>query len=464
MDKPLQSIDHIMWDVNYTTSLNVVTGMMTLKSKVKKEDILRIAGQRILAFDRFSEKVTIKNGDPIWEKDEDFNLSSHIHHIAVPEPGDAAALQSLISDLMCRALDEHKPLWEVYIIDNYEGGSVIVWRLHHALADGIALIKVVFSITGDSPESSLADVDPKIDLPQEEKEAPSLSERLLQLTHLGEDIYKEAQHLWKHPDILKTNLESTFKSTIELGKLFLGRSVEGSNLMYKGKMSVIKKPAWTNIPLSLAGIKELGGHYQVTVNDILLTLMTGAIRRHLMKHHKVPDNGLRIVAPVNLRKRGEEVKVENKIGMLSVELPVHLEHPEERLQYIREKTELLKNSFEPIITYSLLNVLADYLPKKLEKTFTELLGSKIGAVVTNVPGPRHPVYIAGAEVKDLMFWVPHTSTLGIGVSLLSYNNKAYLGVVTDAAVVDDPDNIIKGFNHEYSYWRDLIGLDDNKGA
>jgi diacylglycerol O-acyltransferase / wax synthase len=464
MDKPLQSIDHIMWDVNHPTSLNVITGMMTLKGKIRRADILRIAEERILLFERFAEKVVLKNGHPSWERDEDFHISSHVHHIGLPEPGDYTALQALLSDLMCRALDERKPLWEVYLIDGYQGGSVIVWRLHHALADGIALIKVAFSITGASPEDSLASCSSEEPEEHEPAETPTLTERWSRLSHWGEDIYREAQHLWRNPEILKTNLKSTFESSLELGKLFLGKSVEGSNLLYKGKMSVIKTPSWTEIPLSLPGIKQLGRHYGVTVNDILLTLMTGAIRRHLMKHHRVPDNGLRIVAPVNLRRQGEAIRVENKIGMLSVELPVHLGHPEERLQFIREKTELLKNSFEPFITYSLLNLIADYLPKRLEKSLTELLGAKIGAVVTNVPGPKCPVYIAGAEVKDMMFWVPHTSTLGIGVSLLSYNNKAYLGVVTDAAVVQDPDNIINGFHHEYNYWRDLIGLDDQQNA
>lgn len=462
MEKALKNIDHVMWDVNSPTSLNVITGMMTLEGNINKDDLYRIADQRIRLYDRFLEKVVFINDQPVWQKDEDFNLRSHLHHLALPAPGDAQALQTLMMDLMCDALDANKPLWEVYLIDNYEGGSAVIWRLHHALADGIALIKVVFSLTGKTPEESLQDLPTPDETSTNKEEDKSVLETLKSWVHWGESVYEEAQKWVEKPEILKQNLKSTLDSTVEMGKLFLGKPVDGTNLMYKGKMSVIKKPAWTHEPIPLSGIKEICCHYETTVNDILLTLMTGAIRRHLLKHSKVPDNGLRIVAPVNLRGKNEAIHIENKIGMLSVELPVHLSHPEERLNYIREKTELLKRSFEPIITYGLLNILADYLPKQLEKMFTELLGSKIGAVVTNVPGPRKPIYIAGAMVKDMMFWVPHSSTLGIGVSLLTYDNKAYLGVVTDPAVVDDPENIIKGFYQEYEYWRDLIGLNSQE--
>jgi hypothetical protein len=176
----------------------------------------------------------------------------------------------------------------------------------------------------------------------------------------------------------------------------------------------------------------------------------------MILNHQKPVDEMRVVIPVNLRKKNETIKVENKIGMISLELPIHIEDPLERLKLIRTKTLILKNSLEPIIIYNLLQVMADVIPKNLEKKFADLIGSKVGAVVTNVPGPKKSIYLAGAEVKDMMFWVPQTSTLGMGVSLISYNDKAYLGVVTDPNIITDPDNIIEGFYKEFEVLASLV--------
>lgn len=134
---------------------------------------------------------------------------------------------------------------------------------------------------------------------------------------------------------------------------------------------------------------------------------------------------------------------------MSIELPVHIRESSKRIAYIREKTELLKHSIEPVLIYNLLNILADVIPTPLEQKFSDFIGTQIAGVVTNVPGPRNVIYMAGAKVRDIMFWVPQTSPLGIGVSIISYNNKVCLGVVTDVNLVNDPDEIIKGYYREF---------------
>jgi WS/DGAT/MGAT family acyltransferase len=455
MDRPLKSVDHIMWDINSPTSLNTITGMMTLKGAVNIDIIKKMIHQRLLAYDRFREKVAIKDNKPIWHVDENFDLSCHFHHTALPAPGDYDTLQAEISHLMSIPLDPTKPLWKVNLIDNYQGQSVIVYRLHHALADGIALIKVVFSLTGNTPEESLEDKTLVIE------EVPpatitSIADRVNEFVHFGESMYHEAQELLKEPEVLKQNLKDTWDSAVELGKLFFGKSVGGSAAIYKGEMSVRKKPAWTAQAIDLKVIKKISKANGVTINDVLLGLMTGAIRYHMILNHQKPVDEMRVVIPVNLRKKNETIKVENKIGMISLELPIHIEDPLERLKLIRTKTLILKNSLEPIIIYNLLQVMADVIPKNLEKKFADLIGSKVGAVVTNVPGPKKSIYLAGAEVEDMMFWVPQTSTLGMGVSLISYNDKAYLGVVTDPNIINDPDNIIEGFYKEFEVLASLV--------
>jgi WS/DGAT/MGAT family acyltransferase len=463
MDKPLHNVDHMMWDINDPTSLNTITGMMTFKQKIEKQTLCQIIEERLLSFERFRHKVVEKDGQPVWHNDEDFDLHCHIHHTALPEPGDYQTLQAEISHLMSIPLDHSKPLWKVNLIDNFQGGSVIVYRLHHAIGDGISLIKVVFSLTGDSPEQSLAPLE-KDEQPKEKIKSEGIVDQMRKALYTGEAIYNEAQQLLKDPDTLKQNLKDTFDSAMELGKLFFGKSVSGTSSIYKGEMSFRKIPSWTHKPLDLLTVKAISKSHGVTINDVLLSMMTGALRYHQINKGITPQDALRVVCPVNLRKPGDPIEVENKIGFISLELPIHLENPHDRMTYIREKTELLKKSWEPMLLYNLLHVLADMLPKRVEKLFTDYMGTMVGAVITNVPGPKKPIYLAGKEVNDMVFWVPQTSTLGIGVSLLSYNNKAYLGVVTDPNIVSDPDIIIEGFYKEFEGLKEELQKETERSA
>lgn len=196
-------------------------------------------------------------------------------------------------------------------------------------------------------------------------------------------------------------------------------------------------------------IKAAGKAHQATVNDVLLALLSGAIRRHLLLHKQDVSEGLRVVVPVNVRGHHDDIILHNEIGMLSLELPVHLKTFKQRLLYIKAKTALLKNSIEPMLVNKVMEVVADYLPKPAKQKFAEIMGSKIAGVITNVPGPRHPVYLAGSKVEDLVCWIPHTAPLGIGISLLSYNSNVSVGVVIDQNRVKDPDAITIGFKREF---------------
>lgn len=222
-------------------------------------------------------------------------------------------------------------------------------------------------------------------------------------------------------------------------------------------MSVRKKPTWTAQAIDLKVIKKINMANGVTINDLLMVFMTVTIRYHMILNLQKPVDEMRVVIPVNLCKKNEPIKVENKIGIISLELPIHIEDPLKRLKFIRTKTLILKNSLVPIFIYNLLQVMADVIPKNLEKKFADLIGSKVGAVVTNVPIPKKSIYLAGAEAEDMMFWVSQTSTLGMGVSLINYNNKAYLGIVTNPNYITDPDNnIIEGLYKEFEVLASLV--------
>src|ERR1019366_6954423 len=156
MDKPLQRIDHIMWDAESPNSLVTIAGIMAFKERFSKDKLVEIIKKRLLRYDRFQKKVVIKDGNPMWHEDECFQLQTHIHHIALPGKGGYTELQECISDLISQPFNYSKPLWDVHLIDNYNNGSVLLWRLHHSIGDGMSLVKVIFSLTGTSAKDSLS--------------------------------------------------------------------------------------------------------------------------------------------------------------------------------------------------------------------------------------------------------------------------------------------------------------------
>lgn len=443
MDKPLSKVDHVMYDMNKPNSLVTITGKMVLETKLSKERLRQIIENRFLLHERFKKKVIHKFGKPFWRTDEAFNVDAHIHHIALPDKGNYKELQSIVSDLISQPLDSDKPLWQVHLIDNYNGGSVLIWRIHHAIADGIALVKVLFALTAETKSASL--IPPSL-IKSEEEEQHTLREDITHLFNSGKEWLHNAEELWQDKHKLETTLSDSVKVSKELANLFFGKSVKKS--LYKGELCSTKKAAWSEA-LPLPAIKAISKLLGVTINDILLALITGALRRHLIFHQQELSEPIRVVVPVNIRKKGEQIKIHNKIGMLSIELPVHIRNAEKRIAYIHEKTELLKHSFEPFLIYSLMNLMADVLPSKIEDMVADYLGTQITGVMTNVPGPSHAIYIGGQKIKDIMFWVPQTGPLGMGISIISYNNRVCLGVVTDTHIVEDPDYIVKSYCREF---------------
>lgn len=453
MDKALKRIDHIMYDVNTPTSLVTITGMMTFDKKIDKKTLQQIIDKRLLQYERFRKKVIHKNGKPYWHIDEHFELDLHLHHIALPAAGDYEILQATISDLISQPLDPSKPLWQAHLIDNYLGGSVILWRIHHAIADGIALIKVVLSLTGSSKAESLDLSLHLTDSKSSPERTHSLLEQADEWLHTGKRWYNNIEELFSDKEKMRDTLAKSLEVSKEVGKLFLGKAPK--SILYKGELCCNKKVAFSN-PLPLPDIKKIGKIFGATVNDILLALITGAIRRHLILHKQKLTESIRIVIPVNLRNKDEAIKIHNKIGMLSIELPVHITTAKGRILFIKEKTELLKQSIEPALIYYLMNIMADLLPKEVESKISDYLGKRIAGVITNVPGPRHAVYMAGLPVRDIMFWVPQTNPLGMGISIISYNDKVCLGVVTDTHLVSDPDKIIEGYYKEFDAMKKLL--------
>jgi hypothetical protein len=156
---------------------------------------------------------------------------------------------------------------------------------------------------------------------------------------------------------------------------------------------------------------------------------------------------MRAMVPVNLRGAGPIEKLGNRFGLVTLLLPVGTVNPLMRLQQVHDRMEALKSSYQPLVAYGLLAV-AGLAPEVVQKQGLDMLANKASAVMTNVPGPRDALYLCGRRISDLMFWVPQSGDIGLGVSILSYAGGVQFGLITDAGRVPDPERIVAGFAAE----------------
>jgi len=190
-----------------------------------------------------------------------------------------------------------------------------------------------------------------------------------------------------------------------------------------------------------------------TVNDILLAAVTGALRRYLESRGESVDGlDIRVIVPVNLRPPQEQELFGNRFGLVFLSLPIGIQDPIQRLIVLKRRMDEIKASPEAIVALGILAAIG-MTPTQLEDLIVTIFGMKGSAVMTNVPGPRRPLYLAGSQIENLMFWVPMPGNLSLGLSIISYAGKVVIGVASDAGLIPDPQSILDAFNVEFEALR-----------
>src|SRR5512139_539569 len=216
----------------------------------------------------------------------------------------------------------------------------------------------------------------------------------------------------------------------------------------KGQPSGSKVVAW-NEPLPLDDVKAVSKALGCSINDVLLASVAGAIRAYLVDHGEdVTGCELRAMVPVNLRDPKKWKDLGNKFGLVPLLLPVGIENPIARVFEVQRRMTELKASYQAVLAMALLGVVG-LAPRTLQKQTLDFLARKATAVMTNVPGPQQPLYMAGAQIRKIMVWVPQSGDIGVGVSILSYAGGVQFGLITDKKLCAEPQRIIDRFAPEF---------------
>ena len=449
----LSSIDTAMLHLDEPTNPMVITAVMIFKAPIDFARLSQTVEIRILGMRRFRQRLAwsrLGTGKPYWQDDLYFDLGYHLQRATLPPPGDQTALQDVVSLLASTPLDRSRPLWQFHLIENYAECCALVLRFHHSIADGMALVQVILSLTDSDPDAPWPIVRPEGDglrrssllgavlrpARQGLKATQTASARLIQ----------ESRGLAAEPSRLIDTGRAGMDAALDLSRFLLLEP--DPNTVLRGELGMKKRVAWSE-GISLESVQSIRRKLGGTVNDVLLTVVAGALRRYLQDCGEPVDNlSIRVTIPVSMRSPGRKIELGNRVGTVFVTLPISITDPVCRLGEVVRRMNGRKESWEGPIFYVALKGLGP-APAQIANTLINAFSTRATAVMTNVKGPQHQLYLAGSPVEALLPWAPTTGRMGMALSVLSYAGEVRLGVLADEGLVPEPERVIAGFQAEF---------------
>ena len=463
----MSKVDTAWLRMDSSSNLMMINGVWTLSPGITWEVLCERVQQRLLQYPRFRQRVVEDAAGATWVEDRNFDIAAHVLREKLPRRKGHSmqrALQDRVGELSMQPLDSRRPLWQMHLIEDFVGddgtqGSALIVRIHHCIADGIALISVTMSLVdgGSEPPTRKARTGKKAASAEDWiadaliKPFTGLTVKALDLA--GDSAAKSLQMLGDPEKAMQHGLSGTADMARVAYQLVsdaaaLALMPDDSPTRLKGRPGSAKRVAWCP-PIPLEEVKAIGKALNCSINDVLLSCVAGAIGGYLRSQGDDPTGQeIRAMIPVNLRPMEEAWKLGNRFGLVPLVLPIGVANPIERVYEVRKRMNALKGSTQPILAFAMLAV-AGRIIKPAQNALLNLFGRKTTAVMTNVPGPKEQLTLCGSRVTQCMFWVPQSGDIGLGVSILSYGGGVQFGVITDTTLCPEPQQIIDAFAPEF---------------
>ncbi len=412
--------DFAWYRMDFQKNLMVINSILLFEGPVDIERLISTIEHRLPNYPRFTQKVGTRFGLPYWVEDQHFDIRKHIELESFDHEVTREELQSYMATMARVPLDSSRPLWHMHVIDRVQGGHAIVFRVHHSITDGLGLVHVLNHLTDDS--DTQGKTPSKVGHPL-----------IAQPTPPSVCSYVNKVMRW-------------LKIGFHVGRLSVQPSDERTQL--KAPMSGEKKLVWLP-PMAMDQVRATSKRVGVTLNDLWVGAVSGALRRYLAERGERVDNrALRAAVTFNLREKSNAYQLGNEFGLVAVDLPTNHDDPNVRLSESSRRMTAVKRSQQPRATMVFLSIVA-FLPALLQRFALNLFTSKGSAVLTNIEGPSRARYLAGSRLSDLICWVPQTGKIGIGLSFISYAGQIQMALFVDTKLVDDPDRLMELTRDEF---------------
>jgi diacylglycerol O-acyltransferase / wax synthase len=402
------------------------------------DEFITHISSRLRLVPRYRQKLAVPRfemGRPFWVDDPSFNIEYHVRHTALPKPGSDDQLRQLAGRIFSQRLDRSKPLWEVWLIQGFEGGKfAVISKTHHALVDGVSgvdIATVLFDLQPVPPEVTEEDDWVPSAHPSD---ADLVAEGVKALVRTPFSLAGRALGAISNPG---HSVEQAREAAEGLGEIVWAGMNPAPDVPLNVPIGPHRRVRWVQSRLS--DFKEIKDGLGGTVNDAVLAVVAGALGRWL-RTRGVRTEGLelRALVPVSIRAQDERGALGNRIAAMRGPLPVYVEDPVERLQQVQESMGNLKQS-KQALGAEVIAGLTDFAPPTLLAQASRLNFSTrlFNLIVTNVPGPQFPLYLLGREMLEIVpiAFLPENHALAIAI--MSYNGKVDFGLLADYDAMAD---------------------------
>ena len=408
-------------------------------------DFLDHVRSRLHLVPRFRQKLAfppVETGRPFWVDDPNFNLAYHVRHSALPAPGSEEQLRNIAGRLFSQGLDRSKPLWELWLIQGLERNRfAIVTKTHHALVDGVAGVDIATVLFDLKPVPE--QIEPDRDwVPQPPPSSAELAARgLVELSEAPFKLGRRVLRAATHPVRTADRVADAGEALAEVAWNFTNPAPD---LPLNTEIGSHRRFAWSRA--ELADYKKIKDALGGTVNDVVLTVVSGALRSWLRSRGiKTEGLELRALVPVSIRAEDEHGQLGNRIAAMRAPLPVYIEDPVKRLDAVRRAMDGLKES-KQALGAEVISRFNDFAPPTLLAQASRINFSTrlFNLIVTNVPGPQNPLYVLGRELQDVfpVAFLPENHALAIAI--MSYNGGIDFGLLGDYDGMEDIEMLATG--------------------
>ena len=446
--EPLSGLDATFLYMENATTYMHIGGVGVFEGSLAFENFRELMASRIHLFPKLRQRlveVPLSIDYPYWVDDPHFNLDMHLQHLALPKPGSWRELRALASSVFSKPLDRSRPLWEFIFVEGLDnvsqvpaGSVAVISKIHHSVIDGVAgagLFSILFDFTPNPP---------KLDPPQPFDPKPLPSELTL--------VRNSTMNFLSDPLKLPRLVTDAATATIKAGMLTRVQNVEPPTVPFTAPRTplngiISSQPKWNTAILSLDRVKKLKKVMGTTVNDVVLAICAGGLRRYLIEKNQLPNKPLVAMVPVSVRSNDENVKTGNQISNMLVQLATNIEDPIERLEIIHENA-MRSKMYQGALGADTLSKVAEMVPFGLAhqaaRIYSRFELSKLhnpvyNVVITNVPGPQFPMYMYGHKLLSYMGMGPVIDGMGMIITVLSYNGLITISPTSDSNSMPDID-------------------------
>ncbi|XP_028401387.1 uncharacterized protein LOC114524493 [Dendronephthya gigantea] len=425
--------DDVVWQQDRATNLHIVSAVVFLEGQSTVEKLREIVAKRLVNFKRengeklcprLTCRIDTMYGQYVWIEDAQFNIEKHVKLWQERKPTTTSELQEVVSKICSLPLTYEMPLWEFILVPtpDLDNSHCFVFRIHHSYADGIALTRLFVNNLFDVP---VRDYEPI---------RFSTKQRLL---------------MWCKAALVGPMTVLT--------KCF---SPADNSEIHGGALNGKRIVAWSK-KFSLATVKEMKNQTKTTVNDVMTSCLSGALRRYLQDHTDKKPQDIWAAVPVDVRADKKSMKFVNKFALVFLRAPVGVEGNMEQLIETKTRMDEIKKSAEPFVAASTVRLLM-LLPHFISKPILDIFSYKMSCVLSNVPGPQLTLTIGGNKAIGGVFWPPARANIAIMMSIFSYNGHINIGVMSDEAVISQPKEIVANFEKHFDELCETMNIKQNK--